>query len=222
MALIPPVTVSGLFTGRVAQLAGESRASAIAKVRHTESLLLSDEGLAGDEHADLQVHGGLEKALHHWPAEHYATLAGLFPDAAHFVPGGLGENISTHGITEANVCIGDIFSLGTARIQIAQPRTPCWKIDSRCGTEGVANHVAEHGMAGWYYRVLDAGEVTAGDLLTHVERMDQTVTLSKFWQTIRTQRPSLEALHRLANLRGLTPDWRRKLNERIDWLQRNV
>jgi MOSC domain-containing protein YiiM len=118
-----------------------------------------------------------------FPQEHHAALARAFPDARHLVPGGLGENLSTAGITEETACIGDIFALGSVRLQIAQPRTPCWKIDARCGVEGVAAHVAEHGIAGWYFRVLEPGECAAGDALIHLERAPAAVSLARFNRT---------------------------------------
>ena len=170
MELIAPVIVGGLFTGRVGLLPGESRGSAIAKHALVAAVRIEIDGLVGDEHADPRAHGGPEKAVHLFPQEHHAALARAFPDARHLVPGGLGENLSTAGITEDTACIGDVFALGTVRLQIAQPRTPCWKIDARCGIEGVAAHVAEHGIAGWYFRVLQPGECAAGDALIHLER----------------------------------------------------
>jgi MOSC domain-containing protein YiiM len=177
--------------------------------------------LTGDTQADRRVHGGGGKALHHYPAEHYALLAAAFPDAQHLMPGGLGENISTRGVTEHDVCIGDVFRLGGARIQVSQPRTPCWKIDHRAAREGVAAFIAEHGLAGWYYRVLEAGEVAAGDWLEHLERPADAVSMDEFWRVTRTPRPSIEALSRLANASGLDAEWVGKLRERAEWLRNN-
>lgn len=221
MALIAPVVVDGLFAGRVGRLPGESRGSAIAKDALAGPCRIGIEGLAGDEHADPRAHGGPEKAVHLFPAEHHATLAAAFPEARHLVPGGLGENLSTRGITEEDACIGDVFALGGARLQIAQPRTPCWKIDARCGVEGVAAFVAEHGIAGWYFRVLQAGDCMPGDALEHLERPAGAVGLAYFQRSLRAQRPALAVLDRLAGAPGLAPDWARKIRDRMDWLARN-
>jgi MOSC domain-containing protein YiiM len=221
MELIAAVIVDGIFTGRVGFLPGESRGSAIAKEPLAGRCIIGPDGLAGDEHADPRAHGGQEKAVHLFPVEHYEALALAFPAARHLTRGGLGENLSTRGITENEAHIGDIFALGTARLQIAQPRTPCWKIDARCGIEGVAAHVAEHGIAGWYFRVLTPGECLAGDALLHLERPAGAVSLARFGSTLRAQRPSLQALDLLARAPGLAPDWVRKIRSRIDWLQSN-
>ena len=221
MALNPPVTIDGLYAGQVALLAGDSRSSAIVKSAVAGRRLLSAEGLAGDTQADRRVHGGGGKALHQFPAEHYARLAAAFPAAQNLAPGGLGENLSTRGMTEEQVCIGDVFRLGSARIQVSQPRTPCWKIDTRCACEGVSAFIAEHGLAGWYYRVLEAGEVGAGDRLEHLERAADAVTLAEFWRVIRTPRPAVDALLRLAYTTGLDPQWTGKLTQRAEWLRNN-
>jgi MOSC domain-containing protein YiiM len=221
MELIAPVIVAGIFTGRVGMLPGESRGSAIAKEPLAGRCVIGVEGIAGDEHADPRVHGGSEKAVHLFPQEHHEALARAFPEARHLQPGGLGENLSTRGITENEAHIGDVFALGTARLQIAEPRTPCWKIDARCGVEGVAAHVAEHGIAGWYFRVLAPGECEAGDALIHLERPPGALSLARFHQSQRAQRPALEVLDRLANAPGLSPDWVRKIRSRIEWLQNN-
>ena len=221
MALNPPILVDALYAGQVALLAGDSRSSAIVKTAVAGRCLLTLEGLAGDTQADRRAHGGGGKALHQFPAEHYARLAAAFPAAQNLAPGGLGENISTRGLAEHDVCIGDIFRFGSARIQVSQPRTPCWKIDHRTACDGVAAFIAEHGLAGWYYRVLEAGEAGAGDRLEHLERPADAVTLSEFWRVIREPRPSLAALLRLAYANGLDAQWTAKLTQRAEWLRNN-
>ena len=221
MVLNPPVRIDGLFVGRVGLLPGESRGSAIAKQAVGGPARIDRAGLAGDEHADVRVHGGPEKAVHLFPAEHYATLAAVFPEARHLVPGGLGENVSVRGLNEATVCIGDVFACGGARLQVAQPRTPCWKIDARCGVEGMAAYVAAHGCAGWYFRVLEEGSVSTGDALVHIARSADPVSLAEFWRVTAEARPPLAALERLLRAEGLAAGWIEKLAQRIAWLRAN-
>ncbi|MDO8959436.1 MAG: MOSC domain-containing protein [Rhodocyclaceae bacterium] len=213
--LLPPCTVDAVFVGAVAALPDNSRSSAIVKTAASGAVCLGAEGLAGDAHADLEAHGGPDKALHLFPAEHYARLQTAFPAARNLSPGGLGENITTRGLTEDTVCIGDIFLLGAARLQVTQPRTPCWKIDWRTGCEGVAAHIAAHGCTGWHYRVLEPGAISAGDSLIHLERPAGSVSLARFWRTVRTPRPLPAALALLAAAPGLSPEWVRKLRDRI-------
>lgn len=222
MALNPLITIEGPFVGQVAPLDDDSRSSAIAKSAVDGPCLLTTEGLVGDAQADRRAHGGAGKALHHYPFEHYTRLAAAFPEARHLAPGGLGENISTRRLTEAEVCIGDVFRLGSARIQVSQPRTPCWKIDRRTGCEGVAAFIAEHGLAGWYYRVIEAGELAPGDALEHLERPADAVSLAEFWRVIHVRRPPIEALLRLAYASGLDAQWTGKLTQRAEWLRNNT
>jgi MOSC domain-containing protein YiiM len=221
VAMSPRIAVDALFAGQVARLAGDSRSSAIVKTPVSGRCMLTADGLAGDTQADRRAHGGGGKALHQYPAEHYARLAAAFPDARHLAPGGLGENISTRGMTENDVCIGDIFALGNSRIQVSQPRTPCWKIDTRTACKGVAAFIAEHGLAGWYYRVFEAGEIAPGDWLEHVERPADAVTLAEFWRVTHAPRPPVAAILRLAYATGLDPQWTAKLMQRAEWLRNN-
>lgn len=213
--------IDAVFVGAIARLANDSRSSAIVKSPVAGPCHLGMEGLSGDAHADPDVHGGAEKALHLYPAEHYARLAAAFPDAQNLMPGGLGENISTRGMVEDAVCLGDRYAIGNALVEVSQPRAPCWKIDHRTGVEGVASYVALHGLTGWYFRVITAGDIAAGDALHLVHRPEGAVTLADYWRLKNEARPSPERLARIIAAPGLAPDKRRKLEERADWLRRN-
>lgn len=215
-------TVTGLFAGTVQAMPGDGRPTAIFKQPVHGPMAIGLEGLVGDAQADRRVHGGPEKAIHHFPLETHARLARLFPEAAStLVAGALGENISTSGFTEKDVCIGDVFALGSARVQLCQPRTPCWKIEARHGVDGMTRAIAEAGIAGWYYRVLEPGMVAAGDDFRLLERQSGALDLVAFWQLVQTHRPSLAALEALCKAPGLASNWQRKLADRLDWLRRN-
>jgi len=168
------------------------------------------------------VHGGPDKALHHYPAEHYAAWAAAWPQcAAQFVPGSLGENVSTTGWTEENVCVGDVFRIGAARVQVTEPRSPCWKINHRYGLENALQFVAERGLTGWYCRVLEPGCIAAGDAFELIGRNADPVTLKRLWQVTRSHRPAAEELSRLAWTPGLSESWADKLRARLEWLRQN-
>lgn len=214
--------ITGVYAGAVQPMPGDGRPTAIFKQPVSGRVRIDNEGLIGDAQADRRVHGGPEKAIHHFPAETYLALAKAFPDAAAtLLPGALGENISTTGMAEAEVCIGDVYALGSARVQLCQPRTPCWKIEARHGVEGMTQHIAQHGIAGWYYRVLAAGEVGVGDAWTLLERVPEAVTLAEFHATLQQHRPALAALARLRAAPGLASGWQARLQQRIDWLRAN-
>ncbi|MCK9383273.1 MAG: MOSC domain-containing protein [Nevskia sp.] len=216
------IPVSGVYLGSAKPMPGDGRPTAIFKSPGSRPVDIGFEGLVGDVQADRRVHGGPEKAVHHFPVENYARLVAQFPEVASgFVPGGLGENISTAGVDETTVCIGDIFALGSARVQLCQPRTPCWKIDARHSHEGITRFVADNGIAGWYYRVLEPGTVTVGDEFALLERATAVVTVAEFWAIVRAHRPALAQLQSVAAIPGLSTAWQRKLSERVEWLRAN-
>lgn len=211
-----------IFIGGLSPLPGSGHLTGMLKHLADGPVEIGPEGFIGDRQADRRVHGGQEKAIHLYPSEHYAHLAEHFPEAAHaLLPGSLGENLSTQGLTEADACVGDIFTLGSARLQVCQPRSPCWKIDSRFDVEGMAALIAETGLTGWYWRVLEPGRAESGDSLLLVERPRDGITLAAAAGIWRTHRPLLADLERISAAPGIATGWRRKILERADWLRRH-
>ena len=212
--------INAVFAGGIRPLPPEGHPSGIFKEAVAGPILLGPEGLQGDEQADRRVHGGPWKALHHYAAENYARLATAFPDkTALFVPGSLGENVSTTGWDEDAVCIGDIFRIGSAIVQVSQPRQPCWKINHKFGEDELMRFVAEHCIAGWYYRVIEGGIIAAGDPFELIGRNAEPVTLRHLWFAFRAHRPDQTELARLRDIPGLSPNWVQKIDERIAWLK---
>ncbi len=216
------IVVDRIFVGGITALPPEGHPTGIFKQPVDGSVALGKDGLAGDAQADRRVHGGPEKALHHYAADNYPVLAAAFPELeSQLVAGSLGENLSSRGLTEETVCIGDTFRLGGARIQVSQPRSPCWKIDRKFGATGLSRFIAERGVTGWYYRVLQAGNLRTGDALELIERNPDPISLRRLWQAHLAHRPDADELAACAATPGLTPGWVRKLSERLDWLRRN-
>lgn len=214
--------ITGLYAGQVQPMPGDGRPTAIFKTPVAGRMAIGREGLVGDAQADRRVHGGPDKALHHFPAETHARLAARFPDAAATLgPGALGENFSTLGADEVTVCIGDVFAVGTAKVQLCQPRQPCWKIEARHGVDGMTRAIADDGIAGWYYRVIETGDVELGDAIELIDRAADAPTLAAFWALIHQHRPDLAALQRLRGTPGLAVNWQDKLDQRIAWLRAN-
>ncbi|MEY2631746.1 MAG: hypothetical protein RIR00_400 [Pseudomonadota bacterium] len=209
------------FAGKIADL--EGRPSAIRKLPLHGPFEIGPEGIVGDEQADRRVHGGPEKAIHFFPQENYARLAAAFPERADsFIPGSIGENLSCAGWPDAALCIGDVFALGEAQLQLCQPRTPCWKIDSRYGLEGLALYIANHGLAGCYFRVLRPGRVEAGANWQLIARNPEPWHLDAAFQFLNEVRPDQTRLQQLIAEPGLARHWQRKLEQRLDWLQKNT
>lgn len=215
--------IDQIFTGRVKPMLPDGEPSGIFKSAVDGARYLGANGLEGDEQADLRYHGGPEKALHQYPAEHYALLAQEWPQCASLLgPGVLGENISTRGMTEHDVCIGDVFGIGEARIQLSQPRSPCWKIDRRLKVDGASRFVEAAGVTGWYYRVLDEGRLCAGDEIVLLERPNPWLTLVHYWDTVMAHRPDPVALRQIAAAAGLATDKAQRWLERAAWLEANA
>ncbi|NGY06758.1 MOSC domain-containing protein [Solimonas terrae] len=214
--------VTQIFAGAVQAMPGDGRPTGIFKRAVDGEVEIGYEGIVCDAQADRRVHGGPEKALHHFPALNYALFVPRFPEiAAQFVPGSIGENFSTGEWREEDVCIGDVYALGSARIQLNQPRSPCWKIDARYGVDGLTKFVAEQGVAGWYYRVLAPGHCRAGDALALIERPAHPVSLREYWDLRHAHRPEPAALQRLIDTPGLAPDKREGWQQRLTWLLAN-
>ncbi|PVB60319.1 MOSC domain-containing protein [Labrenzia sp. 011] len=159
--------IVGVYTGQPESLWDGRDPSAIRKSPTGDRVEVTETGIIGDRQADLAVHGGPDKALHIYPSEHYAHWRGVFPEHAQmYRPGGFGENISCEGFSEEDLCIGDIFDLGTARVQISQGRQPCWKLNMHTGNPAQAAAFQKTGMTGWYFRVLEPGRFQAGDRIS--------------------------------------------------------
>ena len=209
-----PVT---LLTGPVAPLAGTDRQSGIAKSPVQAPVLVTAEGFDGDAQADRRVHGGIEKAVHHYPRDHYeAWQVELGPLPVLDDPGAFGENISTQGMTEENVAIGDIFRLGGAILQVSQGRQPCWKLNHRFGVPDMARRVQTTGRTGWYYRVLQTGTASTEDDLVLLDRIAPDWPLRRLWHVMYVDPLNGALLDQIAALDVLADGWRRYARRRLE------
>jgi len=208
--------LDALLTGRAQPFTRPGSRSGIAKVPRQEALAVTTLGLAGDEQGDLRVHGGVEKAIHHYPREHYAAwLVELGEHPLLMQPGAFGENFSTTGWTEGDVCLGDLIRAGSALLQVSQGRMPCWKLSDRFGVANLALRVQQSGRTGWYYRVLQEGVVGVGDRLQVVERIHADWPLSRLSAVLFDKRVEPELLRECLAL-PLVPSWRRTLERRLE------
>ena len=120
--------------------------------------------------------------------------------------GAFGENLSSLGLTEADVCLGDRLALGSAVVEVSQLRQPCWKLSDRFGLRDMARRVQDSGRTGWYYRVLQPGQLAAGDALTLLERPHPQWTLSRVQQVLYAREVDAEAIAAVLQL-PLVPSW---------------
>jgi len=211
-----------LYLGQIRRIDEEGQFTGIYKFPADGPRELTREGFVGDQQADRRVHGGPEKAVHHYPARNYPRLAREFPHLAEaLIPGSMGENISTAEGDEETVHIGDIYRLDSALVQVSQPRTPCWKIDYRYGIKGLTQFIAATGLTGWYYRVLEPGRVAPGAPWQLAERPAGTVPLAELLALWRQHRPDLDTLARLGAAPCLNASWQKKISDRLAWLKAN-
>ena len=209
--------VKTLHTGRIAPV-GTSGAlsSGIRKISMNHPLFLSFLGLEGDEHAHTKVHGGREKALHHYPLDHYPYWTTRHPHSIPLRnPGAFGENISTEGITEKNLCIGDILKIGEAIVQVSQGRQPCFILNAYMGVEGLSKELQNTRFTGWYYRVLQEGVIAPNDTIELKERPCPEWTLDNVQYVLYENSLDREALQSLSQLNFLTESWRSLFSKRL-------
>jgi MOSC domain-containing protein YiiM len=170
--------------------------------------------IAGDRQADLEFHGGSDKAVLAYSADHYAYWCERLgnPDLPY---GGFGENLTIAGLDESQVCIGDTWQAGPVIFQITQPRQPCWKLSRRWGIDDLARQVIQNGKSGWYLRVLAEREIAAGCEMTLIERPHPTWTVHRASDLMHHRKSDLAAAAELASLPELSAAWRETLQERI-------
>ena len=212
------IRVRAVLTGRVAPLGPRHVPSGIGKQPRNGPVRLHRDGFANDEQGDRRHHGGPEKAVHHCPFDHYAAWRERLPQAAARLaaPGAFGENISTLGMTEAEVCIGDVYRLGGARVQVSQGRQPCWRLNERFGEPDMARLVQESRRTGWYYRGLEEGEVGPGDDVVLIDRPAPMWTLDHVMNVLYRDLLNLARLTALAELTELSESWRTLARRRLE------
>lgn len=172
--------------------------------------------LDGDGQADLVHHGGPDKAVLAYSADHYDAWRRELNKPA-LSPGAFGENFTIAGLTETDVCLGDIWTVGgEAVVQVTQPRQPCWKLARRWRLKTLALQVQESGRTGWYFRVLHEGVVAAGMSLVLVERRHPAWSVERANRVMHTDKNDLPAAEELSALPPLAASWRSTLRRRVE------
>ncbi|WP_420997976.1 MOSC domain-containing protein [Cupriavidus sp. 30B13] len=213
--------IDSVLLGAVRPFGPQGLPSGIDKQPAAGAVRVTTLGLVGDGQGDPRHHGGPEKALHHYAFDHYPAwrrdLAPLSAEAAAVLsrPGAFGENLSSAGLTEADVCIGDRFRLGTALVEVSQARQPCWKLNHRFGHAGMARAVQQSLRTGWYYRVLEEGELASGDRLALVARPCPGWSLRRLLHVLYVDRLDMAALAEMAALPALAESWRKLARQRL-------
>jgi len=169
--------------------------------------------LEGDWQADLRFHGGLNKAVYAYPSEHYPWWS-RETSRDDLRPGQFGENLTVEGLTEDTVRLGDVFRVGGAVLQVTQPRYPCFKLGIKMGDPLFPKRFLASGRTGFYLRVLEEGELGAGDVVDLVEKSD-SLTVRELWHLVHVDRGNLEGARLALRCQTLGPEWREPLEERL-------
>jgi MOSC domain-containing protein YiiM len=164
--------------------------------------------LDGDEQADLSVHGGIYKAAYVYSADHYESWRAELgrDDLEH---GAFGENFTVAGWTEKDVFIGDVFRIGTARVEVSQPRMPCFKLGLRMDDPKFPKRFLASGRTGFYLRVLDEGEVEAGQAMVRIGDGPEQMSVFEVSRLLHFERGDVERVTRVLRIPALAPEWRR-------------
>jgi MOSC domain-containing protein YiiM len=186
---------------------GKTVSTGIFKEPVSKRVMVRLLNLDGDGQADLTVHGGLDKAIYVYPFEHYDYWQTELPDTE-FPTAIFGENFTIAGLREEEVNIGDRFAIGTVKLMVTQPRLPCYKLGIRFGRPDMVKRFLASRRTGFYFRVLQEGEVGSGDTLELVSRDDNNITVADITQLYVGKEDNLELLHRAAQLEALPKSWR--------------
>jgi MOSC domain-containing protein YiiM len=169
--------------------------------------------IAGDQQADLRVHGGEQKAVYLYPSEHYAFWRRELP-GMEMTPGMFGENLTTEGIDEGEVQIGDRFRVGSAVLQVSQPRMPCFKLQLRFGRPDMVKRFWLSGRSGIYFSIVEEGELAAGDEMVPVSRMEKGISVGELVKLYRDPEPD-PARIQVALAAPLAGSWKTELRARL-------
>jgi MOSC domain-containing protein YiiM len=170
--------------------------------------------LAGDQQSDLSVHGGTEKAVYAYPSEHYEHWRRELPGQD--LPwGSFGENLTTEGLLEPDIRIGDRLRVGAAELVVTQPRMPCFKLGIRFGRDDMVKLFLRIGRSGFYLAVLQEGEVAAGDPIEITGRDGHGVTVAEIANLYARDKDNQDLLRRAVEVPALPESWREYFRERL-------
>jgi MOSC domain-containing protein YiiM len=173
--------------------------------------------LDGDRQADLSVHGGPYKAVYAYPSEHYVFWRKELPEME--LPWGqFGENLTTEGMNETEIHIGDVWRVGQATVQVTQPRVPCLKLAAKFQRDDILQRFVQSGRSGFYFSVIEEGLVAAGDSIELLQEDENGVSVSDI-NSIYYQGTDLTLMRRAAQLDALPLDWREHFAEQLAVLE---
>jgi MOSC domain-containing protein YiiM len=175
--------------------------------------------LEGDKQADLTVHGGPDKAVYSYPSEYYGFWKEKFPDIP-FNWGIFGENLTTLGLFESQVNIGDMFQIGTAKVVATQPRMPCYKLGVKFGRMDIIKKFLESGKSGIYFKVVKEGEIGTDDSINLVKKDNNDVTIENIVELVTRDKNNKLLMEKVVKVQDLPPGWKHYFLEKLSHLNK--
>jgi MOSC domain-containing protein YiiM len=202
---------------RVVTADGDPVSTGIFKEPVAGRIMLRTLNLDGDRQADLSVHGGRSKAVYVYPSEHYDYWKRELPEVE-LRWGMFGENFTSAGLFESELNIGDKFAVGSAAVIVTEPRMPCYKLGIRFGRPDMVKKFLASGRTGFYFAVLEEGEVGVGDPLELIERNERSVRVSDITQLYTREKHNVQLLRRAIAVEALPETWRSYFRDRLQKL----
>jgi MOSC domain-containing protein YiiM len=211
-----PVKVLSVNAGlpREVQWRGKAVLTSIFKEPVAGRVRVGRLNILGDRQSDLSVHGGADKAIYAYPSEHYAFWRSELP-GIDFPWGAFGENLTTEGLLEDAVHIGDRFRAGAAEFIVTQPRMPCFKLGIRFNRPDIVKRFLRSGRTGFYFAVLREGEIGASDPLDLVAEDESRITVADVVGLYAADAANQDLLRRASELPSLPESWREYFRERL-------
>ena len=212
-----PICVVSVNVGQPREVLwhGKRVLTAIFKEPVSGPIRLEPDNFAGDRQADLEVHGGPDKAVYVYPAAYYDEWRRELPESD-LACGAFGENLTLAGVSDQTVFIGDRYRVGSAEVVVTQPRLPCYKLGIRFGRDSFVKQFLASGRTGFYFRVVRSGAIAAGDTGTLLAREEHGVSVADIVRLYVRDRSDEDGLLRALTSAALPAGWRVAFQERLE------
>ena len=205
---------------RIVKFGKETVTTGIFKNPVDKRINLKKLNLEGDRQADLTVHGGPDKAVYSYPFEYYDFWKKEFPDIS-FNWGMFGENLTTEGLFESKVNVGDIFQIGSSQIVVTQPRMPCYKLGIKFGRMDVIKKFLESEKSGIYFKVIKEGEIGTNDTIKLIKKDDNNVTIKNIVELVtKEDKENTILMEKAIKVQDLPQGWKQYFLEKLSHLKK--
>lgn len=198
---------------RLVEFNGQTSATGIFKEPVAGRRRVTKLTIEGDHQVDRRLHGGFNKAVYAYPSEHYPGWEEFL--SAKFGPGQFGENLTVEGLLEESVHLGDQFRIGTALFEVTQPRVPCFKLAIKIRMPAFPKWFLKNGKLGFYLRVLEEGEMGAGDTIEPVHLDDEKISIRELWQLAYGDAFDPARIEQILQRETLAGEWTKPLREKL-------